>query len=199
MSKTKEPPKKLTATQWRQTARRIRDKQWEIMESAVANGGEVRICPWDKRRYSYEKGDHYLEALPGEFRFCLIGFMETFSWFDRTHPDWFTVDDAEWDEERATHLYRLTDAGRAALEDRERYDMEPVEGGLVEPGWQAVPLLPEGERCIQYTKPTRHRLAEPCPRRAGHGPGGRYCAQHAKYLPEPVPIPPGLEPVGPPE
>lgn len=137
-----EAPKDLTGERWwREVARRIRDEQWKIMETAAANGGEVRICPWDEKKVWTEgRGYHRLDPIPGEFRFDLLGFMETFSWFDRAHPDWFTVDEADWDEERQTHLYRLTDAGRAALADRERYDMEPVEGGLVEPGWQTVPL-----------------------------------------------------------
>ena len=141
MSDTKEPPKDLSGDRHSQeVARNIRNHQWEIMETAAANGGEVRICPWNKRRFTLEKGDHYLEPAPNEFRFCLVSFLETFSWFDGDHPDWFTVDDKDWDEERQTHLYRLTDAGRKALQERERYDMEPVKGGLVEPGWQATPL-----------------------------------------------------------
>ena len=137
----KKPPKDLTGElHWRETARRIRDRQWQIMETAAANGDEVRICPWDKKRWVPGKGDCRLEPEAGEYRFSLMGFMETFAWFDGDHPDWFTVDEADWNDERATHLYRITDAGRQALQERERYDMEPVKGGMVEPGWQAVPL-----------------------------------------------------------
>ena len=45
----------------------------------------------------------------------------------------------EYDEKRDAWPFRLTDAGRAALQDRDRYDMEPVYGGMVEPGWTATP------------------------------------------------------------
>lgn len=140
-------PKDLSGERrWRETARRIRDEQWRIMEAAAANGGAVRICPWDKKRvWRNGQGYHHLDPIPGEFRFSLLSFMETFSWFDMDHPDWFTTDDADWDEERQTHLYRLTDAGRRALEERDRHDMEPVKGGLVEPGWQCVPIPKEEE------------------------------------------------------
>ncbi len=51
--------------------------------------------------------------------------------------DWWVIGD--WSDQRYAAPVSLTDAGRAALANREQYDLEPVTGGLVEPGWQATP------------------------------------------------------------
>jgi len=115
-------------------ARAIRDEQWEILERAAALG-TVWICLWNKERRP---------TAADEFRFSLIGGMETWSWFSNAHPDWFSCGD--WSAERYAFPATITDAGRAALADRAAHDLEPVEGGLVEPGWQAVPLPPEEAR-----------------------------------------------------
>ena len=53
------------------------------------------------------------------------------------HPDWFVV--GAWDDARYAQPVHLTEAGRLALTQRARYDLEPVRGGLVEPGWEAIP------------------------------------------------------------
>ena len=53
-------------------------------------------------------------------------------------PDWTII--GEWSGERYARPVHITAAGLEALENRRLYDMEPVRGGLVEPGWQAVPL-----------------------------------------------------------
>lgn len=86
------------------------------------------VCAWNKN--SKPEADD-------EMRTCLITGIEMLDWLKR-HPDWFMV--GEWDEARYANPVRITDAGRAALADREKYDMEPVYGGMVEPGWQAIPL-----------------------------------------------------------
>ena len=49
------------------------------------------------------------------------------------------IECGEWSEAKYAQAVTVTDAGRAALADRSAFDMEPVEGGLVEPGWVAVP------------------------------------------------------------
>ena len=50
----------------------------------------------------------------------------------------------EWSQERYASPVFITSDGRAALATRALYDLEPVEGGLVEPGWQAIPWLEGG-------------------------------------------------------
>ena len=123
----KEPPKDLSGKKmWTELARKIRDHQWEMMEK-MERFGTLYIDPWNRGRR---------DQLEDEERFGLLGWMETGTWFE-DHEDWFIIGD--WDEELRAWPYQITDAGRAALQDRERYDMEPVRGGLVEPGWQATP------------------------------------------------------------
>ncbi len=119
-------PKRLTNKSSRDMARRVRDYHWEIMEKIAANGA-LRVCLWDKKR---------LEEQPGEVRMGLISGMEWMNWV-RRHRNWFVV--SRKHDERDAFVMKLTTAGRQALRDRAKYDMEPVEGGLVEPGWIAVP------------------------------------------------------------
>ena len=62
--------------------------------------------------------------------------MEMLEWID-SHPDWWIK--GEWSDERYAMPLQLTDAGRRAISEREKYDLAPVAGGLVEPGWIATP------------------------------------------------------------
>ena len=119
-------PKKLTSKRGRAMARAVRDAQWAFMER-IAAAGTLWFCNWNK---------HRMPEAPDELRCSLISGSEIGSWTE-AHKDWFVF--GEWNETRYAFPVQLTDAGRAALADRARYDMEPVEGGLVEPGWVAVP------------------------------------------------------------
>jgi hypothetical protein len=119
-------PRRLTSKSDRQMARRIRDSQWNFMEK-VAALGTVWWCIWNKIRR---------EERTDEVRCCLISGMELNEWM-MTHPDWWDV--GEWDDERYGRPVKLTEVGRIALAEREKYDMEPVTGGLVEPGFIVVP------------------------------------------------------------
>lgn len=118
-------PKMLRDRGTRETARYIRDRQWSLMERMV--NAPLRVCLWDKKR---------LTAEPGEVRFCLISGMEFMNWV-RSHRRWFVV--GRKHDERDAFVMKLTKAGRWAFRHKKRYDMAPVEGGLVEPGWVAIP------------------------------------------------------------
>lgn len=120
-------PKKLTSRRDRQTARYTRDFQWKFTEK-VAEHDPLWFCVWNKKK---------LPEGPDEMRCCLLTGMDVLSWTD-AHKDWFVF--GEWSEERYALPVRLTDAGRLALAEREKYDMEPVNGGLVEPGFIVTPL-----------------------------------------------------------
>lgn len=120
-------PKRLTDRTMRMIARRERDGQWEFMER-VAREGIVWMCPWDKYR-RHKDGD-------GVYVFGLIGSNEFYHWLD-SHKDWWIR--GRWSEKRCARSIRITDAGRRALKSRERYDMEPIFGGMVEPGYVVTP------------------------------------------------------------
>jgi hypothetical protein len=120
-------PKKLTSKNMRQIARNIRNAQWGMMEK-MQKFDTIWFCVWNKRR---------LPEAPDEIRCGLIDGMELLSWTD-THSDWF--EKGEWNDERYAMPIKLTDAGRDALNNRALYDMEPVHGGLVEPGFIVIPL-----------------------------------------------------------
>lgn len=120
-------PRLLTDDNARKMARHMRDEHWAFMER-LAREGTVNVCLWNKNRQ---------EERPDELRLCLISGMELMEWV-RRHQDWFVL--GENNLERHTFPVSLTDAGRAALLNRDLYDMEPVYGGLVEPGWQAIPF-----------------------------------------------------------
>jgi|SRR5882672_10609801 len=122
-------PRKLTAKKDRALARRIRDFHWQIMER-IAREGTLYICLWNK---------HRMEERPDEVLLCLISGNELIDWMHR-HRDWFLI--GPQNKERWTNPVSLTAAGIRALAEREKYDMEPVHGGLIEPGWQAVPSPP---------------------------------------------------------
>lgn len=126
-----EQPKDLSSEpRWPGIARRIRDEHWLFMERC-AEHDPLWYCVWNKTRQP---------ELPDEWRDALVNGMELLDWVNR-HPDWFVV--GEWDDDRYARPYRLTAAGHAALADRALYDMEPVYGGLVEPGWQCIPAAPD--------------------------------------------------------
>ena len=124
-------PRKLTDQSAREMARSIRDEQWSIMERMLVHD-PLWFCVWNKRD---------LPELQGEARFGLLGGLEIMEWFDR-HPGWFNRGD--WDDDRYAFPISLTEAGRTALKNRDTYDKEPVFGGLVEPGWQAIPAASAG-------------------------------------------------------
>lgn len=125
-------PKKLKTKMWRENARRTREEQWQIMEGIVEHG-TIWFCPWDKDRHHTGAG----ARPPDLVVHGLIDGMEVAHWWAVAHPDWFVV--GEWSDDRYAYPIQLTEAGRRALAERAKYDMEPVFGGLVEPGWQAVP------------------------------------------------------------
>lgn len=119
-------PPMRRSKRYREQARRERERQWRFMER-VAEHGTLWFCNWNK---------NHMPQLADEDRYCLMSGLTITSWTN-AHPDWFVFGD--WDAKRYAFPVQLTDAGRAALADRGRWDMEPVEGGLVEPGWRAVP------------------------------------------------------------
>jgi hypothetical protein len=118
-------PKKLTDKFNRDDARRMRNKHWLFMERLRDEGG-TWFCPWDKYRRHGNDG------------VCVDGLIGwgILDWV-RTHRDWFKR--GRWSDKKCAVRYRLTEAGLNALENWTQYDMEPVYGGLVEPGWQAIP------------------------------------------------------------
>jgi hypothetical protein len=120
-------PKRLTDRNSRMMARRERDSQWEFMER-VAREGIVWMCPWDKHG-KHKNGD-------GVYVFGLIGSNEFYHWLSE-HKDWWKR--GRWSEKRCARSIRITDAGRKALKARDHYDMEPIFGGMVEPGYVVTP------------------------------------------------------------
>jgi hypothetical protein len=120
-------PKRLTDRTMRMIARRERDGQWEFMER-VAREGIVWMCPWDKYG-RHKNGD-------GVYVFGLIGSNEFYHWLG-SHKDWWIR--GRWSEKRCARSIRITQAGRKALKNREKYDMEPIFGGMVEPGYVVTP------------------------------------------------------------
>ena len=123
--------KELTDQKSRDMARRMRDGHWSLLER-LNRHGTLYVCPWDKYG-RHKKPEPDLEVLSPLSQ-------DIFSWF-KVHSDW--IDILEWDEQRCAYPFAITDAGREALDNRTLYDMEPVEGGLVEPGWTAIPTSKE--------------------------------------------------------
>ena len=151
---SKELPKDLTHDPerpwWPEMCRNIREQQWEIMQAA-ADHGAVWVNPWNNRR---------LPETEDTYRFGLLGWQEMASWFQDQHSDWF--EHGEWDDERCAAPIRLTDAGRQALQERDRYDMDAVFGGMVEPGWTCLPAerRPRRFRVFQGEGDDRSDLGE---------------------------------------
>lgn len=122
--------KKLNSPHYRAIARRIRDSHWEFAER-VAREGLVWVCWWNKDRY------HDRDNLPKDLEvFCLMTGMELVEWMKK-HPTWWKI--GKWSDKRYAAPVRLTPAGKRAVRKRKKYDMEPVTGGLVEPGWETTP------------------------------------------------------------
>ena len=141
-------PKRLTDTWSRIRARRERDAEWAFMER-VAREGVVWMCPWDKYG-RHKNGD-------GVYVFGLIGSGEFFHWL-ATHKDWWQR--GRWSEKRCARSIRITDAGRAALANRGQYDMEPIFGGMVEPGyvvrpWPQKRRVPAGDAAAATAVPNK--------------------------------------------
>jgi hypothetical protein len=100
----------------------------------VAREGIVWTCPWDKYR-RHKNGD-------GVYVFGLLGSNEFLHWL-HSHKDWWKT--GRWSEKRCAKSIRITDVGLRALANRELYDMEPICGGMVEPGYIVMPLPPVRE------------------------------------------------------
>lgn len=113
----------------RHYARVARDRQWTFMERAAALG-TLFFSPWNKYRQD-EAAD--------ELRCSLMAGLDIIQWTE-AHPDWFVI--GEWIDGREVRPVQLTPAGLAALQNRAEYDLEPYQGGLVDPGWEAIPLPP---------------------------------------------------------
>lgn len=129
---TQQPKDVSDSPNMRRHARFVRNAQWQILHKATEH--ETLIwCWWDKAgRYRSGHPEHvYVSGL--------LTTMELMAWF-RRHADWLEI--GEWDNALYGAPVRITDAGRAALANRELYDMEPVEGGMVEPGWVCTPAPP---------------------------------------------------------
>ena len=128
----------LTSDVSRRTARRTRNRHWQVLEK-IAEHDPLWICWWDKAGRHSERSleGRWVATHPPDVEvFGLIDGMEFLDWM-KVHPDWLEI--GEWSDERYATPVRITDAGRAALTDRDKYDMEPVLGGLVEPGFEVVP------------------------------------------------------------
>ena len=143
MSQNSKTPKELTTPEDRDRARYIRDHQWETLKKAALHN-PLYICWWDKA------GRHKGHKLPEDLLVTsLIDSNQLLDWL-KNHPDWTEI--GEWSEERYAAPVYLTDQGREALLNREKYDMEPVRGGLVDPGWICIPAKPNPN---QPPKPNR--------------------------------------------
>ena len=128
-------PKVLTDESARRRARRIRDTQWSVLER-IAEHNPLYICWWDKN------GRHGgADGALGLLSCSLVVGMELVHWL-KAHPGWTVI--GEWAAEMSAAPVFITSEGRDALVNRALYDLEPVEGGLVEPGWQAIPWLDAG-------------------------------------------------------
>ena len=121
-----------TEEEQRKYARRLRDRQWAFMEKMAAVG-TLWYCNWNKSRR---------DEADDEIRDGLLSSIPLLDWIDN-HKDWFI--EGEWDEAREAFPFQLTPAGHLALTQRDRYDLEPVRGGLVSPGWEAMPEAREEE------------------------------------------------------
>ncbi len=118
-------PRLLASKSYREAARRIRDGQWRHMEDLRESGGEY----W--RAFG---GEGNVPA--GVVFFGFLLWQDMAAWLHE-HHDWFNIGD--FDTARGANPIALTAAGLRALENRQLYDMDPVFGGAVEPGWTAIP------------------------------------------------------------
>jgi hypothetical protein len=131
MSAPAREPKWLVSDEDRKMARHMRDRQWRLAERA-AEHGTLWICWWNKNHHHDTS-----QPLAADLEVCgLIDGMELLNWL-KAHEDWWSI--GEWSDDRYAAPVSITEAGREALRNRHLYDMEPVKGGLVDPGWQAIP------------------------------------------------------------
>jgi len=119
-------PKELTDESSRRRARAVRETHWRFMERCALHA-PLWFCVWNKRG---------LPEASDEWRDGLMTGMDILAWM-HAHPTWFS--DGPWDDGRYARPVSLTPAGHEALTQRDRYDMEPHHGGLVEPGYVVVP------------------------------------------------------------
>ena len=142
-------PKVLNSPKNQEMARRTRNDQWALLER-IAEHDPLWVCWWDKL------GRHsQIEERPDDLEVCdLITTTELNRWIGEsgTHPDWIKV--GSWSEERCATPVRITEAGRSALATRDQFDMEPVHGGLFQPGWVCIPsagVVDDGESSGRLT------------------------------------------------
>lgn len=129
MTTKQNKPKRLISKSQRESARYTRNFQWKFTER-VAQHNPLWFCVWNKEKRP---------ELADEMRCCLLSGMDIMEWL-KAHKDWFKV--GRWSKKRYAVSVRLTNAGRRALAERDKYDMEDVYGGLVEPGYVVKPLPP---------------------------------------------------------
>ena len=127
-------PKVLTSHEQRRSARHDRDRHWRTLE-LIAEHNPLYICWWNKDRH------HDRDTAPPDLLICSLITGSSIAGWLRAHLDWVTVGD--WDDRRYAAPAWITDAGREALANRHLYDMEPVQGGMIEPGWICTPLEPD--------------------------------------------------------
>src|ERR1700685_206434 len=118
--------RRLTDRDSRQIAQRTLEGHWDFVRR-LARQGVVHFCVWNK--YHHKEGRN-------EIRHGLIDGLEFFD-FVRSHRPWFGR--GAYDRRRNAFPMWLTPAGRIALKTRANRS-EMVHGGLVEPGYCAVPL-----------------------------------------------------------
>ena len=127
--------RRLTDVASRNRARWILNRHWEILE-LIAKHDPLYICWWDKNRRHKKNVPENLLSLG------LITGSELAAWL-RTHPEWTNI--GEWEDDRCAVPIWITESGRQALLNKEQYDLEPVQGGMVEPGWECIPAAPAPE------------------------------------------------------
>ena len=124
-------PQRLTDPTSREIARQTRERQWRALER-IAEQNPLYVCWWNKNCQL-----NFDQPQDGDLLVCsLLEGNEILDWLN-SHRGWTTIGD--WSEERYAAPVWITDQGRDALLHREKYDLEPVRNGLVEPGWDAVP------------------------------------------------------------
>jgi hypothetical protein len=120
-------PRKLTSRRDREMGRRIRNFHWKFMER-LQREGTIHVCVWNK---------YGLEERQNELMLDMVSGCELLEWMS-DHRDWFII--GKQDEARWTNPIALTEVGKLALSERKKYDMEPVKGGLFEPGFEVIPI-----------------------------------------------------------
>jgi hypothetical protein len=118
--------RRITSLLSRQIARRVLDGHWDFVRR-LARQGVIHVCLWNK--YRHKEGRN-------EDRHGLIDGLELME-FVRQHRAWFGY--GAYDRQRNTFPMWLTERGRRAVSthaDRPQI----VLGGLVEPGYQVMPI-----------------------------------------------------------